>query len=63
MSQIRFLVDEDTNPALAKGLRARQPDIEILVVGEGAAPPRGTKDPEILHCPIHSIPMMQSLML
>ncbi len=38
----------EPSPVLAKELRNRQPDIEILVVGEDPAPPHSTKAPEIL---------------
>jgi len=48
MSQIRYLIDEDTPHAIRDGLLLRQPEIEIRVVGGEMAPPLGTKDPDIL---------------
>jgi hypothetical protein len=48
MSQIRYLVDEDTPHAIRDGLLRRQPEIEIRVVGGDMAPPLGTPDSDIL---------------
>jgi len=39
MSQIRYLIDEDTPHAIRDGLLLRQPEIEIRVVGGDMAPP------------------------
>lgn len=48
MSEIRYLVDEDTTHAISDQLRRRQPDMVVLTVGDDLAPPRGTLDPGIL---------------
>jgi hypothetical protein len=48
MSKFRYLIDEDTSHAIRDGLVLRQPEIKIRVVGGDLAPPRGTKDSEIL---------------
>jgi hypothetical protein len=42
------LLDEDTPHAIRDQLLRRQPDIEVLVVGDGIAPDLGTPDREIL---------------
>jgi len=44
----RYLIDENTTPALADQLRRRQPGLEVVSVGDDIAPPKGTLDPEIL---------------
>ncbi len=44
----RYLIDENTTPALADQLRRRQSTLEIMSVGEETAPPKGTLDPDIL---------------
>ena len=43
-----YLVDENTTPALADQLRRRQPSMDVLTIGDGIAPPKGTLDPDIL---------------
>ena len=48
MSEIRYLVDENTTRAIADQLCRRQPDMMVLSVGDDLAPPRGTPDPDIL---------------
>lgn len=48
MSEIRYLVDENTTHAIGDQLRRRQPDIAVLNVGDDLAPLRGTPDPDIL---------------
>ncbi len=48
MSEIRYLVDENTARSISDQLRRRQPDIIALTVGDDLAPPRGTPDPDIL---------------
>lgn len=48
MSEIRFLVDENTAHAIADQMLRRQPGITVLNVGDNTAPPRGTLDPDIL---------------
>ncbi|RLB99476.1 MAG: hypothetical protein DRI57_33590 [Deltaproteobacteria bacterium] len=44
----RYLIDENTTPALADQLRRRQPLLEVASVGDEIAPPKGTLDPDIL---------------
>ena len=44
----RFLIDENTSPALADQLRRHKPTLEVISVGDDTAPPKGTLDPEIL---------------
>ena len=48
MSEIRFLVDENTTRAIGDQLRRRQPDLVLLTIGDDQAPPIGTADPDIL---------------
>jgi hypothetical protein len=45
---IAYLFDENVDAALVAGLRRFDPGIPVRAVGESAAPPRGTLDPEIL---------------
>ena len=45
----RYLIDENTTPALADQLRRRWPSLEVAHVGDEKAPPKGTLDPDILH--------------
>lgn len=49
MSQINYLLDEHVNPDLKHGLLSRQPEMIVWCIGDPGAPPKGTKDPEILH--------------
>ncbi|MGG6263677.1 DUF5615 family PIN-like protein [Leptolyngbya sp. AN03gr2] len=46
--KIRYLFDENLANEYRIQLLARQPDLEVLKVGDENAPPYGTKDPEIL---------------
>jgi hypothetical protein len=48
MSSIRFLCDEDVPAQLIAAMRQAEPIMDVLVVGEIAAPPRRTPDPELL---------------
>ena len=48
MSKLRFLVDQDTPPALAAALRQAAPGIDVIQVGDAGAPPCGTQDPDLL---------------
>jgi len=48
VSQVRFLFDEDTANAFIDGLLRREPALDALRVGQPGAPPRGTKDPQLL---------------
>lgn len=44
----RYLIDENTTPAIADQLRRQQPALEAAHVGDDVAPPKGTRDPDIL---------------
>ncbi len=44
----RFLLDEHVNPAIQRQLRRLDPEIEVLLIGNPAAPPKGTLDPDLL---------------
>jgi hypothetical protein len=48
MSQIRFLFDENIDPALIDALVRREPSVDVLRVGWEGAPPPATTDPELL---------------
>lgn len=48
MTEIRYLVDENTARALGDQLRRRQPTINVIYVGDELAPSLGTSDPDIL---------------
>ena len=48
MSQIRYLLDEDTPHAIRDQLLRRKPEMEVLVVGDDVAPALGTSDRELL---------------
>jgi hypothetical protein len=48
MSAPQFLCDEDVPKYLVPALRAKEPAIDILCVGDPGAPPKGTKDPNLL---------------
>lgn len=48
MSEVRYLVDENTPRAIGDSLHRRQPELVVLIVGDDLAPPRGTLDPDIL---------------
>ena len=48
MSLMRFLVDEDSPQHLCQAVRATEPRIDILFIGEPGAPPKGTLDPDLL---------------
>lgn len=45
---MRYLLDENLDPAYRKQLRRSAPEIEVWIVGDPGAPPRGTPDPAIL---------------
>ncbi len=47
--KLRFLLDENLSLKLKKAIQRRYPEIDVLRVGDEAAPPLGTPDPEILH--------------
>ena len=44
----RYLIDENLSPAYRAQLRAREPLLEVLRVGDEGAPARSAQDPEIL---------------
>lgn len=48
MSRIRYLLDEDTPHAIRDQLLRREPEMEILAVGDDMAPVFGTPDRELL---------------
>jgi len=48
MNPLRFLADECVSHDMIDHLRDVEPDMDILVVGEPGAPPKGTDDAEIL---------------
>lgn len=49
MKNIRFLIDENAPRIIASQLLRLRSEIQIRVVGDEFAPPRGALDPEILH--------------
>jgi hypothetical protein len=48
MTPLRFLLDEHVPHAIQSQLLRLDADIDVLVVGQPSAPPRGTSDPDIL---------------
>ena len=48
MSAFQFLLDENVDDSIRKGLHRHWPDIIVWRLGEPAAPPIGTLDPDIL---------------
>jgi hypothetical protein len=46
--KVRFLLDENMDPALMIALRRREPIIDSLRVGDPEAPARGAPDPAVL---------------
>lgn len=48
MPQIRYLLDENVDPALRSALLSRDENLIVRQVGRLEAPPFGTLDPEIL---------------
>src|SRR5215813_10888682 len=52
---MRYLLDEHIAPAYRAQLLRAAPELEVWIVGDPGAPPRGTLDPEILvWCEEHS---------
>lgn len=49
MSRARFLLDENLPPSLKTALLQLDPLIDVLRVGDPAAPSLGTPDPALLH--------------
>jgi hypothetical protein len=48
MSRIRYLLDEHVNPLYRTELLKREPTLTIWRIGILGAPPKGTRDPDIL---------------
>jgi hypothetical protein len=48
MSTVRFFCDEPVAVFLADAVLRREPAIEIWCVGQGAMPPKGTPDPDLV---------------
>lgn len=46
---IRYLIDENLEPLYKTQLLLKQPELVVYAVGEPGAPPKGTKDPDILY--------------
>ena len=45
---LKYLIDENVDPIYPTQMRLKQPELNILVIGEPLTPSKGTKDPEIL---------------
>ena len=48
MSVVRYLLDENVNPALRVQLIRQAPDLVVWIIGDPGAPKRGTPDPDVL---------------
>jgi len=48
VKHLRYLVDENTPHAIRDQLLRRQPELEVLAVGDALAPAFGTLDPDLL---------------
>jgi hypothetical protein len=48
MSEIRYLIDENVDDSLRKGLHLHHPEITVWRIGDPNAPAFGTLDPDIL---------------
>ena len=46
--QIRFLLDENTSHVIRDGLKRKQPEVEVRVIGTEGVPPLSTIDEDIL---------------
>ena len=46
--KVRFLIDENLSPQLKIAVLRLNPNIDILRIGDGNAPPLGTLDPDVL---------------
>ena len=54
---MRYLLDEHIAPTYRALLLRAAPELEVWIVGDPGAPPRGTLDPDILiRCAIASCP-------
>jgi Domain of unknown function (DUF5615) len=47
-TRLRFLCDEDTSRAFLNALRASEPSLDVIRVGDPGAPALGTPDPQVL---------------
>lgn len=45
---MRYLLDEHIDPACRTQFVRAEPDLEVWIIGDPGAPPRGTLDPDIL---------------
>jgi hypothetical protein len=45
---MRYLLDEHVEPTYRTQLLRAAPDLEVWLIGDPGAPPRGTLDPDIL---------------
>jgi hypothetical protein len=45
---LRYLLDEHIDPAIRTQILRAAPDLEVWIIGDPGAPPRGTLDPDIL---------------
>ena len=45
---MRYLLDEHIDPVLRRELLRADPALEVWIIGDPGAPPRGTLDPDIL---------------
>ncbi len=46
--RVRFLLDENVPPLLARGMHRRERAIDVICVGSAGAPAHGTHDPDLL---------------
>ncbi len=59
MSRFRFLLDENVIPNLREALHRQMPELVVWIVGDPAAPGRGTSDPEILRwCEVNNFSLI-----
>lgn len=59
MSRFRFLLDENVIPSLREALHRQMPELVVWIVGDPAAPGRGTSDPEILRwCEVNNFSLI-----
>jgi hypothetical protein len=59
MSAIRYLIDENVDDSLRKGMHLHYPDIVVWRIGDPNAPSFGTLDPDILiWCEAHSFSLV-----
>ncbi len=46
--QVRFLLDENLHPGLKQAVKQKDPNIDVLRVGDKDAPPFSTQDPDLI---------------